>query len=53
MNGLTVLGTVALSGGVATYTTPKLPPGADTITANYLGAADYASSSASLTQIVQ
>jgi hypothetical protein len=53
LRGATALGTVTLSGGVATLTTTKLPAGSDPITANYLGTANYGTSSASLTQVVQ
>jgi hypothetical protein len=53
MRGTALLGTVTLSGGVATFTTSKLPAGSDPITANYLGTANYGTSSASLTQVVQ
>lgn len=53
MRGSTALGTVALSGGVATLTTTKLPAGSDSITANYLGTGNYGTSSASLTQVVE
>jgi hypothetical protein len=37
MRGAVGLGTVTLSGGVATVTTTTLPAGSDPITANYLG----------------
>jgi len=53
MRGAVGLGTVTLSGGVATVTTTTLPAGSDPITANYLGAMNYGTSSASLTQVVQ
>ncbi len=53
MDGGTVLGTVPLSGGVATFTTTRLPTGSNSITANYLGAANEATSAASLTQVVE
>ena len=39
---------VALSGGVATYTTSALPHGSHTVSAAYLGSDNFASSSASL-----
>jgi hypothetical protein len=47
------LGTATLSGGVATFTTSTLPVGSSTITANYGGTANYSTSSASVTQVVQ
>jgi hypothetical protein len=53
MRGAIGLGTVTLSGGVATLTTTTLPAGSDPITANYLGTTNYGTSSASLTQVVQ
>ena len=53
MRGTTSLGTATLSGGVASLTTTKLPAGSDTVTANYLGTANYDTSSASLVQTVQ
>jgi uncharacterized repeat protein (TIGR03803 family) len=40
-DGTTVMGTGALSGGVATYPTDTLPGGSDTIMATYGGDADY------------
>jgi poly(3-hydroxybutyrate) depolymerase len=43
-NGSTVLGTVALSGGVAIYTTTKLAAGADPITAVYKGSTSFSTS---------
>ena len=51
--GTTTLGTAALSGGVATFTTSTLAAGSSTITADYGGAANYSTSSASVTQVVQ
>jgi hypothetical protein len=51
--GTTTLGSATLSGGVATFTTSTLPVGSSTITANYGGTANYGSSSASETQVVQ
>lgn len=53
MTGAIGLGTVTLSGGVATVTTTTLPAGSDPITANYLGTTNYGTSSASPTQVVQ
>ena len=53
MRGAVGLGTVTLSGGVATVTTTTLPAGSDPITANCLGTTNYGPSSASLTQVVQ
>ncbi len=51
--GGTTLGTAALSGGVATFTTSSLPAGSSAITANYGGTPNYSTSSASVTQVVQ
>jgi large repetitive protein len=51
-DGTALLKTVALSGGVAKYTTSKLTEGAHTITATYNGSADFTDSSASLAQTV-
>jgi len=51
--GTTMLGSAALSGGVAKLETSALPKGSDTITATYGGAADYGTSAASLIQMVQ
>ena len=51
-DGSTVLATVPLVNGVASFTTSTLPKGSQTITAAYSGDADYASNLASLTQIV-
>ncbi len=51
-NGSTTLGTVALSGGTASYSTAKLPTGSDTITATYNGSTSFISSSTSVTQTV-
>jgi Bacterial Ig-like domain (group 3) len=53
MTGAIGLGTVTLSGGVATVTTTTLPAGSDPITANYLGTTNCGTSSASPTQVVQ
>jgi hypothetical protein len=53
-NGATVLGTVALSGGVATFTTSALPVGSDSITADFLGSTYFlASVSPAQTQVVK
>jgi DNA-binding beta-propeller fold protein YncE len=52
-HGATILGTGTLSGGVATFTTSSLAAGSNTITAHYGGSANYATSSASVTQVVQ
>ncbi len=52
VDGTTKLGTVALSGGTATYTTAKLPTGSDAITVTYNGNTDFSTSGASLTQTV-
>jgi hypothetical protein len=51
-DGTTVLKTVALSGGVAKFTTSTLASGAHSITATYNGNANFIGSSASLTQTV-
>jgi hypothetical protein len=51
-NGTTLLKTVALSGGVAEFTTSTLTSGTYTITATYNGSVDFTGSSASLTQTV-
>lgn len=51
-DGTTALKTMALSGGVAKFTTSTLTLGAHTITATYNGSASFTGSSASLTQTV-
>ena len=51
-DGATVLKTMALSGGVAKFTTSTLTTGAHSITATYNGSAGFDASSASLTQTV-
>jgi Bacterial Ig-like domain (group 3)/Beta-propeller repeat len=51
-DGTTALKTVALSGGVAKFTTSTLTSGAHSITATYNGSANFIGSSASLTQTV-
>jgi hypothetical protein len=51
-DGTTALKTVALSGGVAKFTTSTLVSGAHNITATYNGSASFTGSSASLTQTV-
>jgi len=51
-DGTTALQTMALSGGVAKYTTSTLTSGAHTITATYNGSTSFTGSSASLTQTV-
>ena len=43
-NGGTKLGTVTLSGGVANFTTTKLPAGTDSITAVYNGSGSFTTS---------
>jgi large repetitive protein len=53
-NGATLLGTSALSGGVATFTTSTLPTGSNSITARYAGNGQYnGSTSSTLTQVVE
>jgi hypothetical protein len=51
-DGTTALKTVALSGGVAKFTTSTLTSGAHSITATYNGSTSFDGSSASLTQTV-
>jgi uncharacterized repeat protein (TIGR03803 family) len=51
-DGTTLLKTVALSGGVAKYTTSKLTADTHNITATYNGSTSFIGSSASLTQTV-
>jgi hypothetical protein len=51
-DGSTALLTVALSGGVAKFTTSTLTSGSHNITATYNGSASFTGSSASLTQTV-
>jgi hypothetical protein len=51
-DGTTALKTVALSGGVAKFTTSTLTSGAHNITATYNGSTSFIGSSASLTQTV-
>ena len=51
-NGTTTLGTVALSGGIASYSTAKIATGLDTITATYNGSSSFVASSGNLTQTV-
>jgi hypothetical protein len=50
-DGAIALGSAALTAGVATLKTSKLPKGADTITASFAGSADYKPSSGSLAQV--
>jgi Bacterial Ig-like domain (group 3)/Beta-propeller repeat len=52
MKGTTVLGTRRLSGGSASFTTSALPVGNDYIKAVYGGDSDFASSKATVTQVV-
>jgi|HubBroStandDraft_6_1064221.scaffolds.fasta_scaffold00195_25 hypothetical protein len=53
-DGATVLGTVALSGGVAKFTTSALAVGSHSITADFLGSTYFlASASAAQTQVVK
>jgi hypothetical protein len=51
-DGATALKTVALSGGVAKFTTSTLASGSHNITATYNGSTSFIASSASLTQTV-
>ncbi|HXM66875.1 MAG TPA: Ig-like domain repeat protein [Candidatus Acidoferrum sp.] len=52
-NGSSILGTAALSGGIASLTTSSLPAGTDTITASYAGDANFSgSTSPGLRQVV-
>jgi len=51
--GNTVLGTAQLSGGKATFTTSTLAVGSTTVTVTYPWNSDIASSSASVTQVVE
>ena len=51
-DGTTALKTVALSGGVAKFTTSTLTSGTHSITATYNGSASFSGSSGSLTQTV-
>jgi hypothetical protein len=53
MDGTTLLKTVNLGAGKATYKTSTLATGTHNITAAYNGSTDYSTSSASLTQTVQ
>ena len=53
LNGTTVLATLTLTAGSATYTTSKLPPGANSITAVYVGDSNNSgSTSAPVNQFV-
>ena len=53
-NGATLLGTTALSGGVATFTTSTLPAGSNSISARYAGNGQYnGSTSPTLAQVVK
>jgi Bacterial Ig-like domain (group 3)/FG-GAP-like repeat len=51
--GTTVLGTVQLSGGRATFTTSSLPAGSTTVKVTYNGDSNIKGSSALATQVVQ
>ncbi|SRR6266404_7624586 len=51
-DGTTTLGSVALSGGIATYTTSSLGVASHVIKATYAGDATFATSTKSLTQVV-
>jgi hypothetical protein len=52
INGLAAGDPVPLAGGIATFNTALLPPGTNTVTANYLGEGNYFGSSDSLSQVV-
>jgi len=53
-NGTTVLATKTLVSGTASYATPTLPPGSNSITATYAGSSPFSgSTSAPLNQFVQ
>jgi O-glycosyl hydrolase len=53
LDGTTTLGNVALSGGIATYSTSTLAPGTHTLSATYAGTATYlGSSSSSLSEVI-
>ncbi|MFC6645968.1 Ig-like domain repeat protein [Granulicella cerasi] len=52
-DGSTALGTATLANGVATYSSSTLAAGTHSITATYNAISPYASSSASLNQVVQ
>jgi hypothetical protein len=51
--GTTVLGTVQLSGGKASYTTTSLPAGSTVIKVTYDGDSNIKGSSAAVTQVVE
>jgi hypothetical protein len=51
-SGATVLATVTISGGKASFSTSSLPKGSNPITATYEGTSNIAGSTASLTQMV-
>jgi len=52
LNGGTTIGTQALSGGVATFTTTTLPVGTDSIEAHYYDGNDQSSTSSPVSQVV-
>ena len=52
LDGSSTLGTVALSGGRATYSTSRLAAGSHAIKANYTGASNFIASAGTLTQNV-
>jgi hypothetical protein len=50
--GTTVLTTLTLANGTASYATTTLPPGSDVIKAAYSGSGNFTGSSVSITQTV-
>jgi hypothetical protein len=51
-NGGTVLGTIAIAGGVATFNATSLPKGTDSLTAVYSGDTNFLGSTGSATEVV-
>jgi hypothetical protein len=50
--GSTLLGSAALTGGVATFSTTALPVGTDSVTAAYGGDGTYAASTSTAASVV-